>query len=173
VDSQVKSFEEIGPIETAGTVIERVELKRDSLQITLNLRALLTTDQFPEGGANLRMTRPVPMQMKRRGVETRLVIPGEAVAASRTDPALLRALARGYQWFGELASGKAASTRQIAAREGLSHSKCATHRPVGSACSEGCGSNLRGATSRYPFGRTLERPCSSPDRMGRAAAFPF
>jgi hypothetical protein len=122
LDRQVKSFEEIGPIGTAGTVIERVELKRDSMQITLNLRALLTTNQFPEGGANLRMTRPVPMQMKRRGVETRLVIPGEAVAASCTDPALLRALAHGYQWFGELASGRAVSTRQIAAREGLSHS---------------------------------------------------
>ncbi len=62
------------------------------------------------------------MQMKRRGVETRLVILGEAVAASRTDPALLRALACGYQWFGELASGRAVSTREIAAREGLSHS---------------------------------------------------
>ncbi len=66
------------------------------------------------------MTRLVPMQMKRRGVETRLVIVGEAVAASRTDPALLRALARGYQLFGKLASGRAISTRQIAAREGLS-----------------------------------------------------
>jgi len=131
VDRQVKSFEEIGPIETAGTVIERVELKRDCMQITLNLRALLTTGQFPEGGANLRMTCPVPMQMKRRGVQTRPVIPGEPVARSRTDPALLRASARGYRWFAELASGRAASTRQIAAREGLSHSYVRHTAPLG------------------------------------------
>ena len=47
------------------------------------------------------MTHVVQMQMKRRGVETRLVIRGEAVAVSRSDPALLRALSRGYQWFGD------------------------------------------------------------------------
>jgi hypothetical protein len=40
----------------------------------------------------------------------------------RTDPALLRALARGHQWFGELAAGTATSTSQIAIREGVSNS---------------------------------------------------
>ena len=38
---------------------------------------------------------------------------------------------RGYQWFGELASGKAASTRQIAVREGLSHSYVRHVVPLG------------------------------------------
>lgn len=60
--------------------------------------------------------------MRRRGIETRLVLPGEAGAVPRTDPALLRALARGHQWFGELAAGDAASTSQIATREGVSDS---------------------------------------------------
>jgi hypothetical protein len=77
------------------------------------------------------MIRLVPMQMKRRGVETRLVIPGEAAAPSRSDPALLRALVRGYQWFGELASGKAMSTRQIATREGVSDSYVRHLVPLG------------------------------------------
>src|SRR6202007_2207516 len=84
-----------------------------------------------DGGASLRMTHVVQMQMKRRGVETRLVILGEAVAVSRSDPALLRALSRGYQWFGELASGRAVSTRQIAVREGLSHSYVRHVVPLG------------------------------------------
>lgn len=79
----------------------------------------------------MRMTRLVPMQLRRRGVETRMVIPGEAIAASRTDPALLRALVRGYQWFGELASGRAASTKQIADREGLSDSYVRHVVPLG------------------------------------------
>jgi len=122
VDREVKSVDEIGSVDTAATIIERVGLKRDGMQITFNLRALLPTELVPDGGASLRMSHVVPMQMKRRGVETRLVIPGEAAAVSRSDPALLRALSRGYQWFGERASGRAASTKQIAAREGLSHS---------------------------------------------------
>jgi hypothetical protein len=101
------------------------------MQITVNLRALLPTELVSDGGASLRMTGLVNMQMKRRGVETRLVIPGEAVVASRSDPALLRALCRGFQWFGELASGRVASTRQIAAREGLSHSYVRHVVPLG------------------------------------------
>jgi site-specific DNA recombinase len=131
VDRKVKSVDEIGAMDAAGSIIDRVELKRDGMQITLNLRALLPTDPISDGGASLRMTRVVHMQMKRRGVETRLVIPGEAVAVSRSDPALLRALSRGYQWFGELASGRAVSTRQIAAREGLSHSYVRHVVPLG------------------------------------------
>jgi DNA invertase Pin-like site-specific DNA recombinase len=120
IDAKVN--QQIETTEATSTLIERVELKRDSMQITLNLRALLPAERFPAGGANLRMTRLVLLQLKRRGVETRLVLPGETVAAPRTDPALLRALARGYQWFGELATGRAASTKQIAIREGVSES---------------------------------------------------
>ena len=131
VDRKVKTVDEIGSMDEAGSAVERVELKRDGMQITLNLRALLPIEIVSDGGASLRMTRVVQMQMKRRGVETRLVIPGEAVAVSRSDPALLRALSRGYQWFGELASGKATSTRQIAVREGLSHSYVRHVVPLG------------------------------------------
>jgi site-specific DNA recombinase len=91
VDRRVKSFAEAGSIDAAGKIIERVELKRDGMQIALNLRALLPAETISEDGASLRMTRMVPMQMKRRGIETRLVIPGEDVAVPRRDPALLRA----------------------------------------------------------------------------------
>jgi site-specific DNA recombinase len=48
-----------------------------------------------------------------------LVIGGEAGPAPRGDPALLKAVARGYRWFNELISGKAASAAAIAKREGL------------------------------------------------------
>jgi site-specific DNA recombinase len=120
--ARVGSYEQIETTQDTNALIERVELKRDGLQITLNLRAFLPAERFPAGGTNLRMTRLVPLQIRRRGIETRLVIPGEEVAVPRTDPALLRALARGYQWFAELAAGTAASSRQIAAREGVSDS---------------------------------------------------
>ena len=131
IDCKIKSVDEIGSMDAVGSIIDRVELKRGGMQITLDLRALLPTDPISDGGASLRMTRVVHMQMKQRGVETRLVIPGEAVAVSRSDPALLRALSRGYQWFGELASGRVASTKQIATREGLSHSYVRHVVPLG------------------------------------------
>jgi hypothetical protein len=131
VDRKVKSVDEIGAMDAAGSIIDRVELRGDGMQMTLNLRALLPPDLISGGGSGIRMTRVVQMQMKRRGVETRLVIRGETVALSRSDPALLRAVSRGYQWFGELASGRVASTKQIAAREGLSHSYVRHVVPLG------------------------------------------
>jgi site-specific DNA recombinase len=131
IDTKVRSFRQVGTMEESETIIERVDLKRDGMQITLHLGAMLRPDQFSHGRANLRMTRLVPMQLRRRGVETRMVIPGEAVTVSRTDPALLRALVRGHQWFGELASGRAVSTKQIADREGLSDSYVRHVVPLG------------------------------------------
>ena len=122
IDAKLRSFEQVETTQDTSTLIERVELRREGMQITLNLRALLPSNRFPASGSNLRMTRLVPLQMRRRGVETRPVLPGEAVAAPQTDAALLRALARGYQWFAELAAGTAVSTKQIAAREGVSTS---------------------------------------------------
>ncbi|MGA7869346.1 MAG: recombinase family protein [Candidatus Binatus sp.] len=122
IGSRIKSSEQTEAESETSTPLERVELKRDGMQITVDLRALLPSDRFPASGANLRMTRFVPLQMRRRGIETRLVIRGEKVAVPRTDPSLLRALCRGYQWFGELAAGTAVSTTQIAAREGVSDS---------------------------------------------------
>ena len=110
IDAKLKSLEQVET--TADRCIERVELKRAGIQIMLNLRALLPAEQFPAGGANLSMSRLIPLQMRRRGVETRLVIPGAQVAVSRTDPALLQAVARGYQWFGELAAGTAGAWHQ-------------------------------------------------------------
>jgi len=65
------------------------------------------------------MTRFIPLEMKRRGVEIRLVIEGETSAAKRPDPSLLKAIARGHCWFKELASGRTVSIREIAKREGV------------------------------------------------------
>ena len=48
----------------------------------------------------------------------RLVI-GGGVSTRKTDPTLLKAVARGHKWFNELASGRAVFTREIAAREGV------------------------------------------------------
>jgi hypothetical protein len=122
IDAKVRSHKSIEISGDTGTLIERVELRRESMQITLDLRAMVPADRFSTGGANLHITRLVSLQIRRRGVETRLVLPGEMVTVPRRDPALLRALARGYQWFGELAAGTAVSTNQIAAREGVSGS---------------------------------------------------
>ena len=172
INSKVKSHQRVEMAEDTGTLVERVELKRDGMQITFNLRLLLPPERFPGGGANLRMTRLVPLQIRRRGVETRLVLPGEAVGAPRTDPALLRALARGYQWFGELAAGTTVSTKQIAGPRRCQRQLCPPSGAARAARSSNRGIHLCRAARRLPLRRASEDSGRCSDRMGRAAAAP-
>jgi site-specific DNA recombinase len=61
----------------------------------------------------------MPMRMKRRGVELRLILDARADEPLETDRALLRALARARVWFEAVASGRASSLAEIARRDGL------------------------------------------------------
>ena len=70
---------------------------------------------------NPREAKPVRYLYKRylELVAMRLVIAGE-VSTPQTDWTLLKAVARGHEWFNELISGRASFARNIAAREGVS-----------------------------------------------------
>jgi len=63
----------------------------------------------------------VPIALARRGIEAKLVVdaPGASPADRAADPALVKEVARGYAWFEELTSGRAASITAIATREDL------------------------------------------------------
>jgi hypothetical protein len=100
-------------------LIDRVQLERGGIRVSLNLRTLLVGETDCRDAASLTMTRFMALEMKRRGVELRLVIEAENPPPARPDPSLLKVIARGHRWFNELASGRAASSREIAKREGL------------------------------------------------------
>jgi len=74
------------------------------------------------GGAQLgkviELFRFIPLKVKRRGVEMRLIING-GEEPRKPDPALLKAFARARAWFEELAFGRVGSLAEIARREGL------------------------------------------------------
>lgn len=111
---------ESGPQEspTVAELIKRVDLRKNGIEISMNLESLLPPNSAVSRTSLLTFTRFVPIQMRRRGVAMRLVI-GGGVSTKKTDPTLLKAVARGYKWFNELASGRAMFTREIAAREGV------------------------------------------------------
>ena len=104
------------------SVVVRVALLKDGIQVELNLASLIPREIEVPSDARLCITRLVPLQLKRRGVELRLVLGGAGDSARKADPSLLRALSRGHRWFDELATGQAASTTAIARREGLGKS---------------------------------------------------
>jgi site-specific DNA recombinase len=66
----------------------------------------------------LHLFRFVPLRVKRRGVEMRLII-NRGDEPRKPDPALLKAFARARGWFEELASGRVCSLVEIARRDRL------------------------------------------------------
>ena len=70
-------------------------------------------------GRDAIVTRFIPLQLKRRGAELRLVISGAPIQRPKVDLALLKALGRARRWFDQLSSGEAASLAAIASREGI------------------------------------------------------
>ena len=96
-------------------LVQRVDLSTDGLNLTLSLDTLT-------GEAGLTINRQIPMTIRRRGVEMRLVIDGAGAASPKADPALVKAIARARGWFDDLVTGRAASLSAIARQEGLNDS---------------------------------------------------
>jgi len=99
-------------------LVEKAILTDEGIRLGLNIPVPCRGP----GGAPLRkvlhLVRFVPLKVKRRGVEMRLIING-GDEPRKPDPALLKAFARARGWFEELASGRVRSLVEIARREGL------------------------------------------------------
>jgi site-specific DNA recombinase len=99
-------------------LIERVQLNRESLHFSLKLPLALTEPDDGASPVNLLLSRLVPMQMKRRGVEMWIVLQGDSNSV-RVDLPLLKAVARAHRWADDLVSGKVRSVGELARREGI------------------------------------------------------
>jgi DNA invertase Pin-like site-specific DNA recombinase len=100
-------------------LVHRVELSRDGLRLSLRV-PIPPTGIDNDQHRDAIVARFVPLQLKRRGAELRLVIPSAPMQRPKIDLALVRALGRARRWFELLTSGQAPSLAAIAAREGLS-----------------------------------------------------
>ncbi len=96
------------------SLLKRAVLYPDGITITLSLNHLA-----PTHSTNIPLTRRVPMQMKRRGVEMRLIIPNANSSPANHDHALIRSVAQAHRWFEELLAGDAVNIQSIAQREGM------------------------------------------------------
>jgi site-specific DNA recombinase len=103
-------------------LIQRVQLAEAGLRVTLNVPAA-STGAGQGGGMSL--SQFVPLTMRRRGVELRLILDGHGEKRRQLDPALLKALARARCWFEEVACGRVGS---LAAMPGARACASATSR---------------------------------------------
>lgn len=99
-------------------LIKRVQLSEKGIRVTLKFPI---TQDGSDGALYppISLSHFVPMRMRRRGVEMRLILNGQFDKPRKVDPALLKAIARARYWFEEVASGRARSLVEIACRDGL------------------------------------------------------
>jgi site-specific DNA recombinase len=104
-------------------LLHRVMLQHQVMTITLNLKALLkpTPTSSHTTEASLLITYDVPLCIKRRGVEMRLVL-SNTTAPQSHDTTLITAIARAYHWLMLLTSGQVTTIAQIATSYGVDRS---------------------------------------------------
>jgi site-specific DNA recombinase len=111
-------------VKTIQELVKQVTVEEERIIISVRRSALLRRE-LRSGAADepadsaIELTAAVAF--RRRGTETRLMLPGLAQhnRPARCDPGLIKAIARGRAWFEELATGRARSLQELAAREGI------------------------------------------------------
>ena len=101
-------------------LVHRVELSRDGLRLSLKVPMPAAGAENDPTCRDAIVTRFIPLQLKRRGAELRLIVPDAHTPRPKVDLALLKAVGRARRWFDQLASGRATSLAAIAAQEGIS-----------------------------------------------------
>jgi site-specific DNA recombinase len=99
-----------------GEAVSRVELRDDGIAVSVGVEVLCARAGV-RTSSTLSLTRFVPLRMKRRELETRIILAAGDDLPHKIDPALLKAVAHSRAWFEELASGEVRSLAEIARRE--------------------------------------------------------
>lgn len=99
--------------------VQRVDISPQGIMVTLSLASIAPTDPSMHP---LTITHAMPLEIKRRGVEMRLVMEPHNALAPRIDATLVKTVARAHCWFNDLATGRVKSITEIAQREGVGKS---------------------------------------------------
>jgi len=108
---------EASAAEALALVVDRIELRDDGIRLCLKLPVESCATLNGHGPAHLTVSRMVPMQIRRRGVEMKLIIGGNLQQSRGSDPALVKLIARARRWFDDLVSRKAPSMADIGRHE--------------------------------------------------------
>jgi len=106
--------------EALAAVVNRIELSPIRLRVILSAAALVPANPEAFEPKQAVLIRDVPLRIKRRGVEMRLVIEGPPVSSTNADPILLKEIRRAHRCFEALVSGQVNSVAELATVEGIS-----------------------------------------------------
>jgi hypothetical protein len=101
-------------------VVNRIELSPIRLRVILSAAALMPANPDAADAQEAVLIRDVPLRIKRRGVEMRLIIEGLSAVPRNADPVLLKEIRRAHRCFEALVSGQVRSVAELATVEGIS-----------------------------------------------------
>ena len=93
-------------------IIGRVTVKSDRLRVDVSRDGLSSCFGGETGGENGPIVLETPMSIRRRGVESKIILSGTSTAPAH-DIGLINLVADTYKWFGRIASGEVATVREI------------------------------------------------------------
>ena len=99
---------------TLDKTVIRIELSRRQLS-ELIFGSLDTANDSTDGLIRLE----APMELRRRGVESKIVLPASPPQSSGPDGRLIGLIAHSHQWLAQLRNGEIGSMREIAERDDL------------------------------------------------------
>lgn len=102
-------------------VIGSIELKTDVIRMTMRLETFLPSD-CDQPMEPLMLTQALPVQIKRRGIEMRLILNAPTSAVGRLDQDLISTIAKARVWFDDWLHGRISGYKEIVRREGISAS---------------------------------------------------
>ena len=97
-------------------IIQRIDLTPASIILILHKTALARLLDLPYPDDQCCVSIRVPVRLRRRGVETKMIIDSPDAGTCNVDPDLCRLIAQAHLWFDQLASGEACTVREIAGR---------------------------------------------------------
>ncbi len=97
-------------------IVDRAELGHDGIHLSIKLPLALKDESGDRSPGQLVLTKPVPIRLKRRGLEMRMVVEGD-VGRSRIDLSLLKAVARARKWSLDLIAGRTTSLGEVSRTE--------------------------------------------------------
>ena len=95
-------------------------MHQEGIRLSIRLPVSTSAKASANTPDHLLLTRQVPLKVKRRGVELRLIIGAGSGSSPKVDSTILKAIARAHRWFDDLVSGRSASMVEIGRREGVS-----------------------------------------------------
>lgn len=100
--------------------VAEVRVQADQLHLNLTLDALLPAEAR-QATEPLLLSKIVPIQLRRRGVEMRMVVE-QATKPPHVDPPMISLIAKGHIWFEQWLKGEITGYKDIVEREGISAS---------------------------------------------------